>query len=354
MPKFLLPSFLDLLGIICKAMNSRVLLVSATIPHEIRSKVQINDLPDNLADEYYRHAMKEVKFLRSLKTPTAKDGNLLIMLNTRKKARGMFETIKHGRRDEARNQKQDLFYLSSGIRKKTRRGRIKDLMVQKHSLVVSTQVLEAGVDISFSEIYREVAPLDSIIQVMGRLSREGEVSNPVLHVFSCDDDHLPYNELEYRESIKILKKVRNSKDLYDALPRYYKKISELNASNIGLVSMLHRKLSDVDFKGVNDLVYREVFADGQDESVIVPEGEGELARITMELEGMLDDGRRMGKDTFRKYAELTASLPRDPQKLGIVDILNEKLMTKGIILPKVGHLAEVYDEEIGLDKWLKA
>lgn len=353
-PKFLLPSFIDLLGIICKTMNSRVLLVSATIPHEIRSKMQINNLPDNLAGEYYRLAKKEVKFHTSLRLPTLKGRNVLIMLNTRRKAQKVFATLDRSGRDKENDGEQNQFYLSSGIRKKTRRDRIEKLKLRKHAIVVSTQVLEAGVDISFSEVYREVAPLDSIIQVMGRLSREGEVSKPVLHVFTYDDKHLPYNELEYRESIKILKKVRNSEDLYDKLPAYYKNISELNASNIGLASKLYRLLSILDFKSVNDLVFKEVFADELDETVIIPEGEEELKRITVELEGMVDEGRRMGRGTFRKYADLTASLPGDPKKLGIGEILNEKLMARGIILPKVGHLAEVYDEEMGLDKWLKA
>lgn len=354
-PKFLLPSFIDILGAICKMMNSRVLLVSATIPHEVRTRTQVYELPNGIADEYYRLALKEVKYHSSLTRPPAlKDGNLLIMLNTRRKARSMFDLIKQGNNEDKSGGELELFYLSSGIRKKTRREKIKVLPSKKRALVVSTQVLEAGVDVSFSEIYREVAPLDSIVQVMGRLSREGEVSNPVLHVFNYDDDHLPYNELEYRESIKILKKVKNSRDLYKRLPEYYKKISELNAGDRGLERKLNQLLSLLDFKGINDLVFKEVFADEVDETAIVPESEEDLKRITSELEGMINEGKRMGRDAFRKYADLTANLPKDPKMLGITGIVNEKLMSKGIMLPKVGHLAELYDENLGLDKWLKA
>ena len=74
-----------------------------------------------------------------------------------------------------------------------------------HCLLVSTQVVEAGVDISFSEIYREVAPLDNIIQVMGRLNREGNDNNALLSIFQSDNDHRPYSEVEYNESLPILK-----------------------------------------------------------------------------------------------------------------------------------------------------
>jgi len=348
-PKFLLPSFLELLGIVCKKMNARVLLVSATIPYEIKSKLRINEIPPKLSIEYYRLARKKVKYHSSLnRPPIRKEDNMLVMLNTRRKAKGMFDVVSSSNDD-----RRDLYYLSSGIRKQTRRDRIESIRAKNGAYVISTQVLEAGIDISFHEVFREVAPLDSIIQVMGRLSREAEVLMPTLHVFNTDDDHRPYNELEYRESVKILKKVQDSQDLYQKLPGYYKKVSDLNASNLGLTSELRRRLSNLDFRGVSELVFKEVFSDEADETVIVPQDEEELKRITLDLERMVDEGSRMTRVTFRKYAALTASLPRDPKRLGITDILNDKLMTRGIILPKIGNLSDLYDEEIGLDKWLK-
>ena len=85
-----------------------------------------------------------------------------------------------------------VFHLSTNMTPLHRMDVIADirrrLNADEQCLVVSTQLIEAGVDVDFPVVYREIAGLDSLVQAAGRCNREGRREYGVVHVLDFEHD----------------------------------------------------------------------------------------------------------------------------------------------------------------------
>jgi CRISPR-associated endonuclease/helicase Cas3 len=96
----------------------------------------------------------------------------LCVVNTKRAARAVYDELLKGGTD-------GVFHLSTGMCPQHRREKLAEvrrrLGAKMPCYLVSTQLIEAGVDVDFPFLLRELAPLESIIQAAGRCNREGRI-----------------------------------------------------------------------------------------------------------------------------------------------------------------------------------
>ncbi len=141
--------------------------------HEIKP-TELAPNPQKLFDFYQRVQIKSKgKFSdEELLGEISAASQALCIINTRKHAKGLFDGLKDLVEKDSR------FHLSTLMcpvhRKEIVATIRKKLKTGEPCRVVSTQVMEAGIDLDFPVGYRAMAGLDSIIQAAGRVNREGE------------------------------------------------------------------------------------------------------------------------------------------------------------------------------------
>lgn len=192
--------FRNILKFLAERFNTWIIFMSATQPL-IFDRDEITELVDNHAryfekfDRYTVHVnLSEIyldDFVDSLlrEIPTASTKDYMIVLNTISSAKKVYEKLKKElslKMNLNPNNCPDddgicnlgsveLIYLSTHVLPKDRLNRIKRIKTRnkKQKIIVTTQLIEAGVDISVDVIYRDLAPFDSIVQTAGRCNREG-------------------------------------------------------------------------------------------------------------------------------------------------------------------------------------
>ena len=116
-----------------------------------------------------------------------KYGSVLIIVNTRKCARMIYEELKSFCGEQC-----ELYHLSTSMCPKNRKDELEaikqNLKDKKPVICVSTQLIEAGVNLSFGCVIRSLAGLDSIIQAAGRCNRHKELETGKVYVIRMSQE----------------------------------------------------------------------------------------------------------------------------------------------------------------------
>jgi len=187
--------------------KSTILLCTATQPHLHKTDrpVRLPDNPDiaNITSEELKvfericiedktqSAMNHEQIAELVKKQIEQDKSTLVILNTKGDARQVYEQCKEFECEKA--------FLTTDLCPAHRLSileRLRDNLkpeTRKLTLCVSTQLIEAGVDVSFDCVIRAQAGMDSIIQAAGRCNRNRENATPQsVFVVDVQDEKLTY------------------------------------------------------------------------------------------------------------------------------------------------------------------
>lgn len=161
----------------------RIVLLTATRPLIFQPGDAVELLPDH--GEHFR-ALNRTRLHLHHREPLTLDAfaarliaelgraerPTLIIVNRRRAVRELFDALAEALPE------RPLVALSTHLTPRDRRARIRLIQrLQRQGrlvIVVSTQLVEAGVDLSFPVVHRDCAPLDAVIQSAGRCNRHGE------------------------------------------------------------------------------------------------------------------------------------------------------------------------------------
>jgi CRISPR-associated endonuclease/helicase Cas3 len=213
--------------------NVYIIIMTATQPllfeeKEIKSLVHNTEYYYNQFNRityHFHHNQINLKQLSNMiKDDLKTDNDIMLVLNTIKSSVEIYNQVK----DLQTN--HEIIYLSSNITPIERLERINHIKeYDGPKLIITTQLIEAGVDISVDKIYRDIAPLDSIIQTAGRCNRNNTNSGEV-HVIKLINGKrklyagMVYDSVSLSTTIQLLKrydKITEKEFTYTVTKKYY-------------------------------------------------------------------------------------------------------------------------------------
>ncbi|HLP57397.1 MAG TPA: CRISPR-associated helicase Cas3' [Candidatus Deferrimicrobium sp.] len=219
-------------------MGGNFLLMTATMPDYIKQEIKNRTGLDesHIISIYSKQGVQDIKKhkihlikIKDENDKTEKDNELfplflqeikgiirenagkkiLITINTVKKSRDIFKAlIEDGPfLDKLSIKQENLLLLHSHFIGKDKEHKVDIITGRKEvvkvppaiNILVSTQIIEASVDIDFDILISELAPLDSLVQRMGRVNRNRGEYTPGTGDVYIFDDHFKGSKFVYRE-----------------------------------------------------------------------------------------------------------------------------------------------------------
>lgn len=162
----------------------------------------------------------------------------LCIVNTRKRAQRLYERL----------QGEGVYHLSTTMYPAHRKRVLAEIRERlddkkgKKCIVISTSLVEAGVDLDFTSVYRELAGVDSIIQAAGRCNRNGErgKEESIVRIFQWEDKE---QMSEQRHQIDTTQKLlARGKDItaLESITEYFWELYRIKGESLDIKKILDK------------------------------------------------------------------------------------------------------------------
>lgn len=195
--------------------------------------------------------------------------------------------------------------------------------------VVATQVFEAGVDISFDRIFRDICPASSVVQTAGRCNREFKSSTGTLTIVYVNNDKGSMSSAEsvYQESPELLRRLidlqigedaTEKSVIYDGVQRYFNSVFASDDTDGFVYGDQSLLLQYHKAKGGN-LVEESIINSSKSYDIIIPTSERMAKNLNSDISEMNP------YSLIEKYQDVSVSIPSYSLDNDSVDILTETL-----------------------------
>ncbi|QSZ27531.1 CRISPR-associated helicase Cas3' [Aceticella autotrophica] len=191
-------------------LDLRIIIMTATKPMILNEAVELLD-----NNEKYFRIFRRTKLIPKIQEITIdsfierfkkdlEDKSYMIVCNT------IMQSLKIYKELDKLGLNREIFYLSTNIIPLHRRERIKEIkkrLKNEKIILVSTQVVEAGVDLDFDIVIRDLGPIDSIIQSAGRCNRNSRKEIGDVYIYSIvDEENNPFGKYVYGNTLMNISK----------------------------------------------------------------------------------------------------------------------------------------------------
>ncbi|MHB1679249.1 MAG: CRISPR-associated helicase Cas3' [bacterium] len=237
---------------------------------------------------------------------------------------------------------QSIIYLSTHLTPAERLKRITDIKKEKYKFVVSTQLVEAGVDIDFDVVVRDFAPLDSINQSAGRCNRNGENKGNVYIVNLVNEQGKRYASyvydivlLDITQNILINKKEIKESEFLCLTNKYYNEIKNKKLQDNSISEAIYKlrydsidydKISISDFKLIeNDYPKIDVFVETDEQAMSIWMKYNDIKKIENKFERK-EKFDLMKADFYNYVISIPNNIENNPPMVGELGYIGNSIL----------------------------